>query len=163
VTITGGKWTTYRRMAEDTINAAVEIGALQAGSSVTSSLPIHGYMQPVNVDTPSYYYGSDAYSIEQLVKEDPLLGELIHTSFPNRKAEIVWAVKEEMCMTIEDFLARRSRMLFLDAKASVEAASIVAAQMADLMKMDENWITKQVDAYRLLAKNYLPRINSVTT
>jgi glycerol-3-phosphate dehydrogenase len=91
-----------------------------------------------------------------MVKEDPSLGELIHDQFPYIKAEIYWAVAEEMCVTIEDFLARRSRMLFLDAKASVEAASVVAEHMASLLRKDESWIRVQIDEYTILAKNYLP-------
>jgi len=157
ITIAGGKWTTYRRMAEDVVNVAVEKLNLPAEASKTISLPIHGFMEQTDFDSALYYYGTDKEYILDLIKKDPSLGELIHEYFPYIKAEIVWAVNEEMCMTIEDFLARRSRMLFLDAKASVEAAPIVARQMALLLHKEESWIRQEIDAYILLAKNYLPR------
>jgi len=160
ITITGGKWTTYRRMAEDTINMAVQIFQLPAEKSRTTHLPLHGYMEDVDFDLPFYYYGSDGEQILNMVNENPSLSEKIHDEFPNIIAEVHWAVKEEMCMTIEDFLARRSRMLFLDAGASVEAAGRVASIMAPLLRKDENWISAQVKEYTLLANSYLPNLNS---
>jgi glycerol-3-phosphate dehydrogenase len=158
ITITGGKWTTYRRMAEDTVNVAVEKMNLPSEKCRTHVLPIHGYLEHTDFEAPLYYYGSDKEYILDLVTKDSSLGERIHKDFPYIKAEIVWAVHEEMCMTIEDFLARRCRMLFLDAKASIQAAPIVAKQMASLLHKDETWISQQIDEYTLLAKNYLPSI-----
>ena len=105
------------------------------------------------------YYGTDRHYIEQLIADDPSLGEKIHQSFPYVTAEILWAVREEMCMTIEDFLARRTRMLFLDAAASMEAAPFVAELMAAILQHDQSWIKQQMDDYRMVAKNYLPNIN----
>jgi glycerol-3-phosphate dehydrogenase len=160
ISIAGGKWTTYRRMAEDTVNVAVEKADLSARPSVTNSLRIHGYREDTDFNAPMYYYGTDQTLIQKIIDLDPVLGEQIHHLFPYVKGEVTWAVREEMCMTIEDFLARRSRMLFLDAKASVEAAPVVAALMAGLLVKDANWVRQQLDEYTLLAKNYLPSINS---
>jgi glycerol-3-phosphate dehydrogenase len=95
-----------------------------------------------------------------MIEKKPFLGEKIHTSFPYVKAEILWAVQEEMCMTIEDFLARRSRMLFLDAKASMESAPDVAKIMAVALHRDDLWIKQQIDEFAIVAKNYLPILNS---
>jgi len=162
ITITGGKWTIYRRMAEDTINMAVQIFHLPAEKSQTTHLHLHGYMEDVDFELPFYYYGSDGDQILNMVNENPSLSERIHANFPNIIAEVHWAVKEEMCMTIEDFLARRTRMLFLDAKASVEASETVANIMAGLLGKDENWTTSQVKDYTLLANSYLPNLNPGT-
>ena len=159
ITITGGKWTTYRRMAEDVVDVAIESHKLPADKSTTAQLHIHGYQENTDFETPLYYYGTDRQYIEQLIAEDPSLGEKIHLSFPYVTAEILWAVREEMCMTIEDFLARRSRMLFLDAAASMEAAPFVAELMAAILQHDQSWVRQQTDEYRLIAKNYLPTIN----
>lgn len=156
ITIAGGKWTTYRRMGEDAVNIAVEKANLESKSSVTMTLPIHGYTLDTIFESPLYYYGSDKLHIMEMVKTEPSLGTLIHEQFPYIKAEIHWAVREEMCMTIEDFLARRSRMLFLDAKASMEAAPMVAEIMASLLGKDGIWVQQQIDLYNSLAKKYLP-------
>lgn len=159
ITIAGGKWTTYRKMAEDTVNVAVRRADLSAAPSGTSDLRIHGYLEHTDFESPLYYYGSDSVHILDLINEDSDLGEKIHPAFPYVKAEIIWAVKEEMCETIEDFLARRSRMLLLDARASVEAAPKVAGIMAGILYKDEGWILQQIEEYSFLAKNYLPSIN----
>ena len=159
ITIAGGKWTTYRKMAEDAVNVAVRRADLSAGPSGTSDLRIHGYLEYTDFESPLYSYGSDSVHIIDLIKEDPDLGEKIHPAFPYVKAEVLWAMKEEMCETIEDFLARRSRMLLLDAKASVEAAPKVAELMATRLNKDADWVHKQIEEYTFLAKNYLPSIN----
>jgi glycerol-3-phosphate dehydrogenase len=138
----------------------VEKAALPAGPSVTNSLRIHGYREDTDFNAPMYYYGTDQAFIQKIIDLDSTLGEQIHHLFPYVKGEVTWAVREEMCMTIEDFLARRSRMLFLDAKASVESAPVVADLMAGLLAKDANWVRQQLDEYTLLAKNYLPSINS---
>lgn len=156
ISITGGKWTTYRRMAEDTVNVAVQRANLPMTPSVTAALPVHGYLEETDFKSALYYYGTDKEYILALVKKEPSLGDLIHDQFPYISAEIHWAVNEEMCVTIEDFLARRTRMLFLDARASVEAAPVVAQRMAILLGKDDSWIRQQIEEYTILAKNYLP-------
>ena len=163
ITITGGKWTTYRRMAEDVVDLTIEKANLPAMKSITNDLHIHGYDEHAEFDAPLYYYGSDRQYIEGIIKGNPSIREQIHQNFPYMKAEIVWAIREEMCLTIEDFLARRSRMLFLDAKASIEAAPVVAKMMASLLGHDDSWIKKQTDDYILVANNYLPNLNPPQT
>jgi glycerol-3-phosphate dehydrogenase len=159
ISITGGKWTTYRKMAEDAVNVAIQKAKLNAPASRTNELHIHGYEEQTGIEEPLYYYGSDRHFIEKSIQSDPLLGEKIHQAFPFLQAEIHWAVQEEMCITVEDFLARRSRALFLDAAASMEAAPVVARFMASELKKNEEWISRQIDEYNVVAKNYLPRIN----
>ena len=160
LTVTGGKWTTYRRMAEDAINTAVHRFGLQAGPCVTAELSIHGAREDTDFDTPLYYYGSDKPALEAMIREEAELGELLHPSLPYLKAEILWAVRREMCMTVEDALARRTRALLLDARASMEAAPAVASLMAREMNQDKSWETGQVETYLRTARHYLPTLLS---
>jgi glycerol-3-phosphate dehydrogenase len=155
VTITGGKWTTYRKMAEDVLNNAVHIAKLEKKSCVTEELKIHGWIEYNDKNDPLHTYGSDAIAIKDLCKQDKSLSELIHPSLPNIKAEIIWAVQHEMAQTVEDVLARRTRMLFLDAQAAMEAAPAVAQLMADEIKKDNDWIQQQINAFNSIAKQYL--------
>lgn len=156
ISITGGKWTTYRKMAEDVLDTAIPRAGLTPVKSITSELHIHGYTTEADFKSPMYYYGTDKIFIEQLIDMDHNLAEKIDDRFVYLKGEIIWCVRQEMCMMIEDFLARRSRMLFLDARASIEAANLVAEIMAAEMNKDEAWINRQVADYISVAKNYLP-------
>lgn len=151
VTITGGKWTTYRKMAEDTIDHAAQYGGLASRPCRTASLPLHGY-----TETPAAYgslalYGSDAAGIAALGR-----GVAIHARLPYTEAEVLWGVREEMARTVEDILARRTRALLLDTAASIEAAPTVARLMAAELNRDEQWIGAQVATYTALARGYLP-------
>jgi glycerol-3-phosphate dehydrogenase len=157
VTITGGKWTTYRKMAEDTVNQAMLVAGLDERQCATRELRIHGWLKHYDRQDPLHYYGSDAVFIKRLVNAEPALGEKLHPKLPYIRAEVVWAVREEMARTVEDFLARRSRSLFLDAGASIEMAPEVARLMAAELKRDGDWQTEQVEEYAGLAEGYLLR------
>jgi glycerol-3-phosphate dehydrogenase len=156
ISITGGKWTTYRKMAEDVMEIAMYKAGMSDKECVTRNLHIHGYKETTDYTTPLYYYGSDAEAIQSLVKNNSELGEFIHPALPYIKAEIIWAVQNELCMTVEDALARRTRALLLDAKAAIESAPIVAALMANQTGKDDLWIKKQINIFISMAKNYLP-------
>jgi glycerol-3-phosphate dehydrogenase len=156
ISITGGKWTTYRRMAEDVMEIAINKAGLNDKECVTKDLHIHGYKETKDYKTALYYYGSDAEAVQSLVINKPELGESIHPALPYIKAEIIWAVQQEMCMTVDDVLARRTRALLLDAKAAIESAPLVAEMMAKEMGEDETWIKKQVEDFNFVANNYLP-------
>lgn len=155
VTITGGKWTTYRKMANDVLTNAIFVAKLEKISCVTEDLKIHGCVIETDKNAPLHIYGSDALAIKNLCKQDKTLSELIHPLLPNIKAEIVWAVQSEMAITVEDILARRTRVLFLDAKAAMEAAPVVAELMAKQMHKDNNWMQQQINDFNTLAKQYL--------
>jgi len=155
VTITGGKWTTYRKMAEDTVNQALLVAGLNERECVTKNLRIHGWLKHFDKKDPLSTYGSDAIHIKKLVTVDPALGEKLHADLPYIKAEVVWAVREEMARTVEDFLARRSRALLLDARASIDIVPEVARLMAAELGYDDAWQAEQVRAYSELAKEYL--------
>ncbi|MBI3718785.1 MAG: glycerol-3-phosphate dehydrogenase/oxidase [Sphingobacteriales bacterium] len=164
VTITGGKWTTYRKMAKDVVTNAAFVAKLPKKECVTDELKIHGF-PGINAGARQnagashgehlHYYGSDAEHIKQLWKENPSLKELIADGLPYTKAEIIWAVRNEMAMTAEDVLARRTRLLFLDAKSAYAIAPLVAKLMAEEMNKDVNWITEQIKAFEEVADNYI--------
>ena len=159
ISITGGKWTTYRKMAEDVMEIAIHKAGMSEKECVTKNLHIHGYKETNNYAAPLYYYGADEDTITNLIKNDNSLSEKIYPSLPYIKAEIIWAVQNEMCMTVEDALARRTRALLLDAKAAIESAPLIAQMMANEMGENENWIKDQIDNFISVAKNYLPASN----
>ncbi len=154
VTITGGKWTTYRKMGEDAIEKAQLIAGLPEHPSVTANMPIHGYVKHFDENDPLHFYGSDAAKIKELMKLNPKLETKIVDGYPYTLAEIVWAVRHEMARTVEDFLARRTRLLLLDARASIKAAPVVAKIMASELGYRRKWQKEQIAKYTDLANNY---------
>ncbi|WP_276479952.1 glycerol-3-phosphate dehydrogenase/oxidase [Paraflavitalea pollutisoli] len=156
VSILGGKWTTYRKMSADVINIAAVQGALPYQEPVTKELPIHGAMPTSDYSTADYYYGTDKTELLQLIDNQPALGVLLHPKLPYQQATIVWAVQQELCMTVEDALSRRTRALLLDAQAAIEAAPLVAQLMADTMQHGPDWIEQQLRDFHEVAKHYLP-------
>ncbi len=159
ITITGGKWTTYRKMGEDVIDAAASRAALTPVKSVTRHLKIHGYREKVDRSDPLHWYGSDLDQLEKLTGEDPGMSAVISEKLHIIKAQIVWAVREEMARTVEDFLARRSRALQLDVAESLRIAPDIARIMATELGYDDGWIASQLDAFAALARNYKPEMN----
>ena len=155
VTITGGKWTTCRRMAEDTIDHAAMVARLDEKPSVTADLQIHGYHNHAEKFGDLAIYGADAPVINDMIYDQPELKQRLHNNFTTITGEVVWAVRREMARTVEDFLARRTRALLLDARASMEMAPQVARIMAMELKKDETWINGQVSTYQDLAKGYI--------
>ncbi len=155
VTITGGKWTTYRDMAEDTVDKAIQLAGLPKRECKTRELRIHGYMENVDRSNFRYVYGSDTVHVEKIEQELPSLSRPLHPRLDHTGAEVVWAVREEMAQTLEDVLARRLRALFLDARAAIDIAPTVAAIMAREMGRDKEWENRQVGEFIELAQNYL--------
>jgi glycerol-3-phosphate dehydrogenase len=155
VTITGGKWTTYRKMAQDTIDQAATVAGLNIKECITENLRIHGWLKNVDKSDPLHQYGSDRVEIQKLIKENPELGEPLHDRLPYLKAEVIWAVEQEMAMTVEDILSRRTRALLLDARASLEMAPVVARLMAGRMDKPPSWESEQVDDYKEIASDYI--------
>ena len=158
VTITGGKWTTYRRMAQDTVDLAITVGGLKRRPCPTEQMPIHGWVEASDDADPLHAYGADAPGIRRLIAARPELGKRLHGALPYLKAEVVWGVRREMARTVEDVLARRTRALFLNARASVEMAKETAALMAAELGRDEAWQAEQVARYKALAAGYLPSL-----
>jgi glycerol-3-phosphate dehydrogenase len=155
VTIIGGKWTTYRQMGEDIINKAMLIGGLPDKPCETRHMAIHGAVKNVDRTDHLYVFGSDIPKLKALINENPELDELLDDRLPYKKVEVVWGVREEMALTVEDILARRTRALLLDASASIAMAPIVAKIMAEELNKDKDWVTDQVNTYNALGNEYL--------
>jgi glycerol-3-phosphate dehydrogenase len=154
LTITGGKWTTYREMAEEVVDQSLEIGGLINKSCVTKDLKIHGYAENVDMSKWDYVYGSDVSKIDMLKKGNSEYAELLHENFTFTVAHVIWAVREEMAQSIEDVLARRVRLLFLDARAAIKIAPRVASIIAKEMNKDKDWENNQIQEFTELAKGY---------
>ncbi|SEM15850.1 glycerol-3-phosphate dehydrogenase [bacterium A37T11] len=162
ITITGGKWTTYRKMAEETVDKAISLGLIPPADCYSQQLHIHGYSLDKQ---PGHwaFYGSDATAIQALAAEHPEWQQKLHPALDYIGAEVVWAVQKEMARTVEDVLARRIRVLFLDAQKAMEMALPVAKVMAGCMHKDEVWIQQQVGDFMTQAEGYLAHLtpNSV--
>jgi glycerol-3-phosphate dehydrogenase len=154
ITITGGKWTTFRKMGEDTVEKAISVAKLPKVKSASETMAVHGATD-VDFSDPLYFYGSDLEEIKELMKTNPDLQEKLHDEYWHVKAEVVWAVRNEMARKVEDFLARRIRILFLDAKAAIDMAPAVAEIMSEELGKDAKWAENQVEAFTKLANRYL--------
>ena len=157
VTVCGGKWTTYRHMAEDCVDQAATLAQLPEKPCVTHHLRIHGFHKAAKQFGALAVYGSDADEIRKLIEADARLGEPLHPALPYIKAEVVWAARHEMARTVEDVLARRTRALFLNARAALAMAPAVADLMASELGWDEANQSKQLAAFRDIASNYVLR------
>lgn len=155
VTIIGGKWTTFRKMAEDTVNAAIHTANLENYVCATKNLKIHGYSTKQNPDPERQVYGSDWSLMEALLLAEPSLADRLHPDYSYLKVQVVWAARHEMARTIEDVLARRLRILFLDAKAAMEMAPIVGTLLQQELNKDEAWAQDQLKRFLALAQGYL--------
>jgi len=155
ITITGGKWTTYRRMAEDVIDHAELLGGIGVKRCVTHELKIHGSAAVLGRDDPLAVYGSDAAEIRALTKAEPAWAAKVHPKLNVTCAEVIFHVRQEMARTVGDVLARRSRSLLLDAQASMSAAPRVGALMAAELGWDADKTEYEVDRYQKLATGYI--------
>jgi len=154
ITITGGKWTSYRHMAEDTINKAIRIGLIDDRKCVTKNMPIHGYRENPDLKEHLYIYGSDEPKIHQLIKDNPEFAEKLSDKYDYTVAEVVWAVREEMARTVDDVLARRVRLQFLDSREAEAITPKVAKIMAKELGKDDKWMDNQIKDYNIILKNY---------
>lgn len=155
VTIAGGKWTTYRKMAEDCVDHAATLGKLDERECVTKTLNIHGYHRHAEQFGDLNYHGADAPAIRELMRQRADWGQRLHEALPIYGAQVVWAVRYEMARTVDDVLARRTRALFLNAKAAIVMAPAVARLMAEELKEDNAWQSRQVEEFSAIAQHYL--------
>ena len=151
--ISGGKWTTYRKMAQELILKAHYQSGLAYTRCQTETMKLHGWMKKVDFQDPLYYYGSDAAVIRYLQHDG--YGQLLHPDLPYTAAEVVFAVSHEMAQTIEDVLLRRTRALILDVKAAIECAPLVAEIMRKELNQDLAWKERQLQEFNKLAEGYL--------
>ncbi len=154
LTIVGGKWTTYRHMAEDTVNHAITLGKLEEKDCVTRDLHVHGYYADYEKLGSMSVYGADAAKIKVLAQTSSELAEQLHPDLPYIAAEVVWAAREEMARSVEDVLARRTRALFLNAHAAIAMASKVSKLLAKELGKDDAWADAQLKSFLELAAQY---------
>lgn len=154
VTITGGKWTTFRKMGEDTVDTHYKLKGEKKVNSQSANQRIHGYTTE-NTKGPLELYGAEAPMVEQLQQENKEWAKLLHPDYPYTGAQVVWAVREEMAVKLEDFLSRRIRILLLDARAAMKMAPKVAEIMAMEMNKDQSWVMAELEEFYKLAKKYL--------
>ncbi len=155
LTITGGKWTTYRKMGEDTVDQGAKVAGLDVRPSRTKDLRVHGWLANGDLDEDLAHYGSDAPALRRMMKEMEHGAKLIHPRLPYRRAEVAWATRHEMARTVEDVLSRRTRALLLDAAAAEECAPVVAEVMAAELGRRQEWQDQQVEAFRRVARGYV--------
>jgi glycerol-3-phosphate dehydrogenase len=156
LSIAGGKWTTYRKMAEDCVDHAATLAKLEERPCVTKTLKIHGYHPHAEEFGDLSYYGSDAPALRQLMAAAPELSRRLHPALPVQAVQVVWAVRHEMARTVEDVLSRRTRALVLNARAALAMAPAVAHLMAAELGRDECWQNEQVTKFTALAQSYTP-------
>jgi glycerol-3-phosphate dehydrogenase len=155
LTIAGGKWTTYRKMAEDTVDVAQTLGDLEVRECVTKELNIQGFHVHSERFGRLAAYGSDAPAVERIEQSTEGWSEPVHPRLDVTAGEVVWYARSEMARTVDDVLSRRSRALVLDARAASQAAPTVARILAEELGRDDPWITDQVSAFQALAAGYV--------
>jgi glycerol-3-phosphate dehydrogenase len=155
LTIAGGKWTTYRRMAEDCVDQALVLARLEDRPCPTRELRIHGYSREGEASGPLSGYGSDAPLIEELSREKPEWAHPLHPALPICPAQVVWAARHEMARTLDDVLARRTRALYLNARAALAMAPAAARLLAHELGRDASWQSMQIEEFARIAAAFL--------
>ncbi len=122
LSLVGGKLTTYRRMAEDAVDALVSRPGVEAGPCRTRTLPLVGATEGWSGDWLVARYGSEAEQLRALMAAEPELAEPVVTGLPYSRAELVWAVEHEGALTAADLLDRRTRIGFVPADRAKAAA-----------------------------------------
>jgi len=154
LSIVGGKWTTYRRMAEETIDKAISAGFLGKRKCITSDLNLTT-LKSINSGNRLHIYGDGSAEIDEMISQNPALGIPLDSRLPYTKAEIIWICRNEMPLKVEDVLARRTRALLLNAKVSADMAAEVAYIMAMELGFDLIWQNEQIESYHELVNNYI--------
>lgn len=159
ISITGGKWTTYRKIAEDIVDKAITVHNLPKVECKTEHISIHGNKITTTLDRENhlYIYGSDIDGILQLQENEPDLKEKLHPNYNYTMAEVTWAIRFEMARTIEDVLARRVRLLFLDSRAAIDSCEKVGILLSKELGHDETWKQNQIAQFKTLANGFLLR------
>ncbi|NXJ69237.1 GPDM protein, partial [Rostratula benghalensis] len=170
VTIAGGKWTTYRAMAQDTIDAAVQEHNLKAGSSKTIGLQLQGaedwsptlyirLVQDYGLESEvaqhlAATYGDKAFEVAKIAqvtgKRWPIVGKRLVSEFPYIEAEVVYGIKE-YARTAVDMISRRTRLAFLNVQAAEEALP----RIVDIMARELNWSEQKKKEEFEAAKKFL--------
>ncbi len=155
LTVAGGKWTTYRKMAEDVVDQAAVFADLPERECMTYNMAVHGAQRVSRARFA--YYGSDANHIEELILKNPELGQPLDRELDITPAQVIWACLEEMARTVDDVLSRRTRCLLLDCDASVRIVGKVAEIMATELGGDDQWVAQQISDFQQIAASYSRR------
>ncbi|MCK5824598.1 MAG: glycerol-3-phosphate dehydrogenase/oxidase [Ichthyobacteriaceae bacterium] len=155
ITVVGGKWTTYRSMAEEIVTESVKDSLIPSASSITKNLRLHGYLKDENSIDPLKFYGSDLQIIEGLERFNEKLTTKLHSKYPYKYSHVVWACRAEYCRGVDDFLSRRIRMTVLDAKVAYKMAPIVAEIIASELNKNDRWVDEQIQEYTEIVKKYI--------
>ena len=153
VTALGGKWTTYRKMSEDIIDTAIPIAGLPERNCITQNLPIHGFDFNSNWSDPLHVYGTDIEKIKKIDSNE--FNKSLSKKIYITKNQIIWSIRNEMAMTLEDILSRRTRCLFIDALETIKIAPIVCKIMSEELNESKNWMENQLKNFTTLANNYI--------
>ena len=155
ISIIGGKWTTFRKMGEDTIEALGKLKKMKLARSTSESIKLHGYQDTATEQGHLAIYGSDAAGIKELIAQNPGFEKTLHPHYPNTIGEVVWMVRNEMAFKVEDILARRMRILFLDARAAQAMAPTVANILRQELNLGDDWEKAEIQEFKQLAERYL--------
>jgi glycerol-3-phosphate dehydrogenase len=158
LTIAGGKWTTYRKMAEDCLGHAIVLARLEERPCPTASLAIHGAgvrHQGSGQTVGLSVYGSDLEQLDNLMHEEPKLAAPLNEDLPICGAQVAWAVRGEMARTLDDVMARRTRALYLNVRAALAMAPAAARLMAQELDRGEEWQEQQLREFRKIAEGYV--------
>ncbi len=147
VTITGGKLTTYRKMAEHTVDAVLASLKMSAKRCATKRLTLHGATSRNRHDHLVSRFGTQAPAIRELIEADASLGAPLIVGLPYLRAEAVYCARNEMVVTLEDVLSRRVRGLLYDRHATAAAARDVAQLIAPDLGWDETRIDDEVKRF----------------
>ncbi|MBW4028641.1 MAG: glycerol-3-phosphate dehydrogenase/oxidase [Acidobacteria bacterium] len=162
ITVAGGKWTTYRRMAQDALDFATSKGVLPKRLCVTSTTLLHGAETASENDPVRSEYGTDAKVIRELETHNTALAQPIAPGLPYTFAQVAFAARFEMARTLEDILSRRTRSLILDQRAALTAAPQVAALLRQELSQDERWEAQQIQEFtRLANQSYATMLSEV--
>jgi glycerol-3-phosphate dehydrogenase len=153
VHITGGKWTTYRQMAQDAV-AALAPYVSPLGRVRTKSLRLYGVgdWRPGNEQETHLYrrFGDDANDILAMMRKNPALNVAPITDEPYLAAEFVFSAEHEMVTSLTDLLTRRTRAHLHNARTTFDAAEKIGRLVAPVLNWDDDEVRQQVDAYRSL-------------
>lgn len=154
VHLNGGKWTTYRAMAEETLDVCIQKGLLEPKACQTRTLKLHGYTTQA-LEARLRVYGTDAKAIQDLEAKDAKLACKLHPNHPYTYAQVFWALEKEMAYSLEDVLSRRMRLLFLDARAGLECAQSVGDFMGAYFNWDATKRDQEIATFKALAQQHI--------
>jgi len=153
ITITGGKWTTYRKIAEDAVDVAIQNSQLTNSPCATKDFRISELSELA--DESFSVYGIRSKQIHNLILENPSLGIKFNEELPYTPAEVIWICRNEMVIKLEDMMGRRLRALFLNARISQLIAEDVGVLMGKELLWTNEKIKAEVENFKTLANNYI--------